>query len=52
MDQNPTFITGATGKTGRRILQRLHAQGILTRSGSRGADPAFDWNRPDGWAAA
>ncbi len=51
MQQRPILVTGATGKTGSRIIQRLQNQGIPTRSGSRSADPAFDWNDPDGWPA-
>ncbi|WP_217369232.1 NmrA family NAD(P)-binding protein [Nonomuraea antri] len=37
------LITGATGKTGRRIADRLTALGLPVRSGSRSATPAFDW---------
>lgn len=46
------LILGATGKTGRRIVQRLQAQGVTVRLGSRGADPAFDWEDRSTWAAA
>ncbi|HET9659086.1 MAG TPA: NAD(P)H-binding protein [Thermomicrobiales bacterium] len=48
----PVFVTGGTGKTGRRVVERLEALGVPVRSGSRGSDPAFDWDRPDGWPAA
>ena len=47
-----TLVIGGTGKTGSRIVTRLQAKGIPTRVGSRSADPAVDWNNPDGWAAA
>lgn len=45
------LILGGTGKTGRRISDLLHQRGVPTRIGSRSAHPAFDWDRPDGWAA-
>lgn len=38
-----TLVLGATGKTGRRIVGRLHARGVSVRSGSRAASPPFDW---------
>lgn len=47
-----TLVLGGTGKTGRRIVERLRARGVPTRIGSRSATPAFDWNRQDTWAAA
>jgi len=46
------LVTGATGKTGRRIVQRLTAAGWPVRIGSRSATPAFDWERPETWAPA
>src|ERR671917_370885 len=48
----PTLIIGGTGKTGRRVAERLEARGVPTRAGSRSADPPFDWADPDTWAAA
>lgn len=45
-----TLVTGATGKTGRRVVQRLQALGHAVRLGSRSAEPAFDWHRPETWA--
>ena len=47
-----TLITGSTGKTGRRIAERLQARGVKTRLASRSANPSFDWNDPSSWAAA
>ena len=47
-----TLITGGTGKTGRRIAERLHARGVETRIASRSATPSFDWNDPCTWNAA
>ena len=49
---NQTLVLGATGKTGRRVLQRLTARGIPTRAGSRSGQPPFDWEDPSTWAAA
>jgi uncharacterized protein YbjT (DUF2867 family) len=47
----PILVLGATGKTGRRVAARLAARGIPTRLGSRGAEPAFDWEDPASWPA-
>jgi uncharacterized protein YbjT (DUF2867 family) len=49
---NPILVLGATGKTGRRVVQRLNARGIATRVGSRSAQPRFDWQDRSTWAAA
>src|SRR5580765_4923169 len=46
------LITGGTGKTGRRIADRLAARGLPIRIGSRAGSPAFDWDQPATWAAA
>lgn len=46
------LVTAATGKTGRRITQRLGAHGIAVRAGSRAAVPPFDWEHPSTWPAA
>jgi uncharacterized protein YbjT (DUF2867 family) len=48
----PILITGGTGKTGRRIAERLAAAGKAIRIGSRRGQPAFDWEDSAGWAAA
>ena len=50
IDEKPILVLGATGKTGRRIVQRLRDQGYAVRAGSRSATPAFDWDREDTWA--
>jgi uncharacterized protein YbjT (DUF2867 family) len=47
-----TLVTGGTGKTGRRIVDRLKAQGRSIRVGSRSGAPAFDWNDAGSWSAA
>jgi uncharacterized protein YbjT (DUF2867 family) len=46
-----TLVLGATGKTGRRIIERLSALNVSVRQGSRSASPAFDWNNELGWDA-
>lgn len=51
-EQETILILGATGKTGRRIAQRLQAAGRPVRLGSRAASPAFDWEDRSTWAAA
>ncbi|MEM9866021.1 MAG: NAD(P)H-binding protein [Myxococcota bacterium] len=45
------LVLGASGKTGRRIVQRLEAKGLPVRRGSRSARPAFDWQHASGWDA-
>lgn len=47
-----TLITGGTGKTGRRVAERLVAAGHPVRVGSRSASPAFDWEDRTTWGAA
>jgi len=44
-----TLVVGGTGKTGRRVAQRLQALGIKTRMASRSSKPSFDWNDPGSW---
>jgi uncharacterized protein YbjT (DUF2867 family) len=48
----PTLVLGGTGKTGRRVVQRLRARGIPTRVGSRSGNPPFDWDDRSTWAPA
>jgi uncharacterized protein YbjT (DUF2867 family) len=44
-----TLILGGTGKTGRRIAERLIQRGVPVRIGSRSGLPPFDWNNPSTW---
>ncbi len=46
------LVTGATGKTGRRLAARLATVGRRVRMGSRRAKPAFDWEDRSTWGAA
>jgi uncharacterized protein YbjT (DUF2867 family) len=53
MHSNDTvLVIGGTGKTGRRVAERLTARGIPARIGSRSSHPAFDWDDPATWRAA
>ena len=51
MNNSPTLVIGSTGKTGRRIVQRLSEKGHAVRSGSRQSEPSFDWGNQSGWDA-
>jgi uncharacterized protein YbjT (DUF2867 family) len=46
-----TLVLGATGKTGRRVVQRLSEKGHAVRNGSRQSDPPFDWGDQSNWDA-
>jgi uncharacterized protein YbjT (DUF2867 family) len=45
-----TLVLGGTGKTGRRIVERLRVLGVPVRVGSRALP--FDWNDDSTWAGA
>ncbi|MEO0817905.1 MAG: NAD(P)H-binding protein [Pseudomonadota bacterium] len=47
-----TLVLGGTGKTGRRVADRLKAQGHAVRIGSRSGVPAFDWDNEASWQAS
>lgn len=47
-----TLVLGGTGKTGRRVAERLKASGHEVRVGSRSAVPTFDWDNEKSWDAA
>src|SRR4051812_3995954 len=51
-DPHPILVLGATGKTGRRVADRLAALGRDVRRGSRGGAPPFDWEDPPTWGPA
>ena len=46
-----TLVLGGTGKTGRRVAERLLNRGVETRIASRSANPSFDWNDKSSWKA-
>ncbi|MEV4534119.1 NmrA family transcriptional regulator [Asanoa sp. NPDC049518] len=52
MTANDILVIGGTGKTGRRVAERLTARGVPVRIGSRGGDPRFDWGDRSTWAPA
>jgi uncharacterized protein YbjT (DUF2867 family) len=47
-----TLVVGGTGKTGRRVVERLEARGLPVRVGSRSGEPPFDWEDEATWAPA
>jgi uncharacterized protein YbjT (DUF2867 family) len=47
-----TLVLGGTGKTGRRVAERLEASGLPVRVGSRSGEPPFDWEDEATWAPA
>jgi uncharacterized protein YbjT (DUF2867 family) len=51
-DERPTLVLGGTGKTGRRVVERLEARGLPVRVGSRSGNPRFDWEDRSTWAPA
>jgi uncharacterized protein YbjT (DUF2867 family) len=51
MKRKPTLVLGGTGKTGRRVVERLTARDLPVRIGSRSGEPHFDWEDPATWSA-
>ena len=52
MQDQEILVIGATGKTGRRVANRLEARGLPVRRGSRSSATPFDWDAPETWAPA
>ena len=50
--QDLTLVVGGTGKTVRRVVDRLRAQGRSVRIGSRSGAPPFDWEDRATWTPA
>jgi uncharacterized protein YbjT (DUF2867 family) len=48
----PTLVLGGTGKSGRRVVERLEARGLPVRVGSRSGEPPFDWEVRSTWSPA
>jgi uncharacterized protein YbjT (DUF2867 family) len=48
----PILVVGGSGKTGRRVVERLSARGLPVRTGSRSSEPPFDWENRGTWAPA
>jgi uncharacterized protein YbjT (DUF2867 family) len=51
-DKKTTLVLGGTGKTGRRVVERLEERGLPVRVGSRSGEPPFDWEDEATWAPA
>ncbi|MER5970139.1 NAD(P)H-binding protein [Streptomyces sp. NPDC002055] len=49
-EKKPTLVLCGTGKTGRRVAERLEKRGLPVRIGSRSAETPFDWEDPATWA--
>ena len=52
LEDDLTLVLGGTGKTGRRVADRLRQAGRGLRIGSRNAGPRFDWENRDTWRPA
>jgi len=48
----PILVLGASGKTGRRVAERLTAAGRPVRAASRSGETRFDWEDEATWALA
>ena len=46
---NKILVLGGTGKTGRRVVERLTAMKLPVAIGSRNTQPAFDWENSAMW---
>jgi len=45
---DPTVaVIGGTGRTGRRVVDRLRARRVIVRIGSRAGSPPFRWEQPE-----
>lgn len=47
-----TLVIGGTGKTGRRVTERLTARGVRTRVGTRSGESPFAWGERNTWGPA
>lgn len=50
--KNKILVIGGTGKTGRRVAERLEKQNHYVRIGSRHQAPSFDWDDTSSYAQA
>lgn len=50
MNKQNILVLGGTGKTGRKVAQRLTERGQPIRIGSRKEAPPFDWRNPETWS--
>ncbi|MEL7120154.1 MAG: NmrA family NAD(P)-binding protein [Bacteroidota bacterium] len=49
-DQSNYLVIGGTGKTGRRVVERLNQMNKNVRIGSRSQTPSFNWNDQSNWS--
>ncbi len=52
MTTTPILILGGKGKTGRRVVAQLEANGTPVRPASRSSEQRFDWNDEGTWSGA
>ena len=50
--ERTTIVIGATGKSGRRVVERLRAAGVPVNAASRSSEVRFDWEDQTTWAPA
>jgi uncharacterized protein YbjT (DUF2867 family) len=51
MISGTTLVLGGAGKTDRRVVEQLSGRNLPVRSGSRSAQPPFDWEDQATWPA-
>ncbi|QVQ52194.1 SDR family oxidoreductase [Spiractinospora alimapuensis] len=49
MSEHSILVTGATGKSGRRVTRQLRDRGRSVRAASRGGEHHFDWTDDTTW---
>ena len=52
MSKGSILVTGASGKTGRRVAANLQQRGVEVRAVSRKSDVPFDWSDQSTWRSA
>jgi uncharacterized protein YbjT (DUF2867 family) len=52
MSEQPILVTGATGKSGSRVVSQLRARGLPVRAASRHGEHVFDWTDSSTWDSA
>lgn len=52
MEKKEYLVLGATGKTGRRVVDQLKKRGEVVRAAAPSLEVKFDWNDPQTWEPA
>lgn len=52
MSEHPILVTGATGKSGRRVISQLRAKALPVRAAARRGEHVFDWTDRSTWDTA